>query len=506
MKLKNILLLTGMVLPLGNAFAQYTSDLLRFSQTQQGVTARFRAMGSAQTALGGDLSSLSGNPAGLGMFTRNDLSLTTDFSSVTANSTYLATSTSAQKEKLGFNQAGAVFHLAIPRPRGSDLTRGWLGLNFGIGYNRTNNFNLDNRYGGTNTRSTFADFIAGSAAGYSGPSALADESLEGMAYDSFLIDYSNGFFATTNTPNSQLSSSFYTGGQSELNLAVGANYSNQLYIGGSISLTSINFTADKEFTESGKTAPYATQPAQLIGAGYRLDYHSSQVTDGSGINAKLGLIYRASPAVRLGLNFVSPTWYTVDDDYAEGIETRYTPATGSAYAPYTYNDADYPSSYSFRSPYKVSGGISVVVGGTGLITGDAEYVDYSSIHFSSDDRPTTTFMNKDIKNAFQPATNFRVGGELKISSLTMLRAGYNTAGNPYKEADYSSEIISAGIGYRKNNFYADFTYANSTTRYNTRPYVISQDLSYYNQTGPGEAADIEEKRNNFYVTFGIRFK
>ena len=48
--------------------AQIIDDVLRFSQSDRGATARFKAMGNAQTALGGDLSSLSGNPAGLGFF------------------------------------------------------------------------------------------------------------------------------------------------------------------------------------------------------------------------------------------------------------------------------------------------------------------------------------------------------------------------------------------------------------------------------------------------------
>lgn len=48
------------------AQGQYLQDVLRFSQPEQGATARFKGLGNAQTALGGDLSSISGNPAGLG--------------------------------------------------------------------------------------------------------------------------------------------------------------------------------------------------------------------------------------------------------------------------------------------------------------------------------------------------------------------------------------------------------------------------------------------------------
>ena len=53
----------------------YYRDALIFSQsnTAFGSTARIQAIGGAQVALGGDLSSISSNPAGLGFFNRVSL-------------------------------------------------------------------------------------------------------------------------------------------------------------------------------------------------------------------------------------------------------------------------------------------------------------------------------------------------------------------------------------------------------------------------------------------------
>ncbi|MBE3085421.1 MAG: UPF0164 family protein, partial [Bacteroidetes bacterium] len=56
-------------------FAQNVDDALRYSQVFYGGTARFMSMGGAFTALGGDMSSLSQNPAGIGVFRSSELTI-----------------------------------------------------------------------------------------------------------------------------------------------------------------------------------------------------------------------------------------------------------------------------------------------------------------------------------------------------------------------------------------------------------------------------------------------
>ena len=50
--------------------AQYVSDGLRYSSGETQGTARFKAMGGAFGALGGDISAISINPAGAAIFKR----------------------------------------------------------------------------------------------------------------------------------------------------------------------------------------------------------------------------------------------------------------------------------------------------------------------------------------------------------------------------------------------------------------------------------------------------
>ncbi len=507
MKLKYNFLLLVFFLSANSVFAQYAEDALRFSETEQGATARLRALGSAQNALGGDISSLSGNPAGLGFFTRSDISLTTDFTNSKVRGLYLGASTDTQKDKLGLTYLGAVWHRTVRKPKGADLNSGWLGFNFGLSYNKTNNFNSTVEYGGNNPTNSYADYLADISDPYlknGDQKALPAGSLQDMAYQSFLIEYDPaGYFPTTELNSSQRNSTFHSGSQSEVNLAFGGNYSNKLYVGASLGLSSINYNADREFNEGGNNRTFTGQDPWFINGKYSLSYLSSQVTEGAGLNLKAGLIYRPVSNVRLGFNFLSPTWYSIDDSFAETIETRYRKADGTTIEPYTFDDDVFNYSYRLRTPYKLNGGLAII-SGAGLITGDVEYVDYSTMHFSSDNSEDNRNINQDIRNNYDDALNFRVGGELKLSSV-YLRAGFNSVGNPYLNAKATRNIYSAGLGYRINNFYIDGTYSNTTFKYSASPYKISSDYPDYSKTGAGETATIKNQMGRVFLTVGTRF-
>ena len=60
------------------ASAQGATDGYNFSQTDLKGTARFMSMGGAFGALGGDLSTLSQNPAGIGVYRHSEIGFTVD--------------------------------------------------------------------------------------------------------------------------------------------------------------------------------------------------------------------------------------------------------------------------------------------------------------------------------------------------------------------------------------------------------------------------------------------
>ncbi len=513
MKVKNIVFLAVLITVSSKSFAQYEADVLHFSQSEQGSSSRFKGLGNAQTALGGDVSSLASNPAGLGLFTRSEFNLTSDFNMSDIKSEYLNQSSDSQKNRLGLNQAGAVFYSPLLRYKGNDLQTGWLSINYGIAYNKTNNFNSTIDYSGQNPKSSIADYIsdiASSNLNAGDPSvntnALPKGSLQRMAYNNYLIQYDpSGYFPTTSLNNNQRNIVYHTGSQSEINFGIGANYSNQLYVGVSLGLASLDYNSSRTFIESGNNRTYSGQPADFINGTYKLTYSSDQLTKGSGLNAKLGLIYRATNSIRLGFNFITPTWYHVADSFSEALDTHYNKENGSAITPPYTNDPElYDSEYDLRTPYHVNGGIAVIIGNQGLISGDVEYVDYSSINFSSSDKIASKNMTNYIRDNYRDAVNFRLGGEYKIDKIS-LRAGYNSSGTPFKGSNYLTQISSAGIGYRSNIFYLDVTYQNISSQSSNTPYTISKDYADFATTGAGEAALLKDTRNNVSLTIGARF-
>lgn len=512
MNFKQILLLTALFAAGSPVFAQYATDAFRFSQFQPGASARFKAMGSAQTAVGGDIGSLSSNPAGLGLFTKSEFNFSADFSNWQVKSQYIGQTTEAKKDRLGIDQIGGVFYNPTARSKGEDLKTGWLSFNYGVSYNKTNNFNTTIDYSGTNPGSSIADYFSDLASVYLGAgnpasnnNALPANSLEKMAYRNFLIEYDpSGYFPTTSLNNSQRNLVYRTGSQSEVNFGAGANYSNQFYVGASIALASLNYNDDRQFTESGNNRTFIGQQPEFIGGTYNITYNNNQITTGSGVNGKIGVIYRATNAVRVGLSFISPTWLQVSDSFSEALNTRYTRANGGTIPPYTNNPQIYDTDYTLRTPFRVNGGLSAIISQQGLVSADIEYVDYSSVNFKSNDRAADQNTNDDIRDRYKAAVTLRLGGEYKINNM-MLRGGYNRSGSPFRNMDVATDVLSAGIGFRSEILYVDLAYQNATVSTTNTPYVISPQYPDFQFTGPGESATLRNTSNNVFLTVGARF-
>lgn len=78
--MKTLYILPVLLLSAFWGFSQTTADIVRFSQSTNFGTARSTAMSGAFGALGGDLSTFSTNPAGIGVFRKSEVSITPSFS------------------------------------------------------------------------------------------------------------------------------------------------------------------------------------------------------------------------------------------------------------------------------------------------------------------------------------------------------------------------------------------------------------------------------------------
>lgn len=489
--------------------AQYMEDIRRYSQSEQGATARFKGLGNAQTALGGDISSISGNPAGLGFFSQSDISLSLDYLNDHNQATYFGEKSRNSVDKLGINQLGAVFNLPTRRAIGSNLTAGWLNFNIGVGYTRTNNFNTTLGYTGINPESSIADFMA------SGRGNVFND----FGWEAGMIDeHASGYdIPMTTLDNVQTVFNREEGFQSETNLSFGANYNNQFYLGASIGFTRVNHRVNYVFMEKGWIEDvgyiYSQNPSSrfvnpsngdydiynpLLESAYDYDDENWSDTRGNGFNAKLGFIYKPVSQLQVGVTATTPTWYNLTNEYTDyyGI-TNYL-LNG------TEDGLEYPEEtsyfdYNLRTPYRLNGGVAVLFG-SGLISADIEYVDYTSMHFSSTDVQTDDNMNNDILNTYKSAVNFRIGGEYMIAPDLLIRAGYGHSGGPYRAFESNLQTVSAGLGYRINNVYFDLAYQNLAQKYSLSPYVLDDPNG-----PPSPIVDVSNSRNSVFLTAGFKF-
>lgn len=495
MKFRILLSMVVIVAAAGEVHAQYSEDALRFSRSQWGGTARFKAIG-AQTSIGGDLSSVGGNPAGIGFFTRSELSFTPEFNSYNNSAQYLGQQTMVRGDKLGIANASIVFNTRVGKPKGARLDQGWLGLNFGLGYNKTQTFNSNTSYSGTNPTNSISDYFSELAtSNYGSPSSIKTGSLERMAYDNYLIGYDRPgkyYFPETDVNNLQTKNETRIGNQSEVNFAVGTNYSNQFYVGASVNITSLSYTTSDSYKETGFNVTENNN--------YDLSYRQSQFTQGSGVNAKIGAIYKPNKSIRLGAVLESPTWYTIDDSYSEALDTKYGKNKVDSQF---LNDAQvYDFTYKLRTPLKLSTGIGYFFSDKGFISADIDYVDYSTINFSETnnaDRTVIADNNKAVLAKYKSAINYRIGAEYKLDKL-MLRAGYGVQGDPYQNSvdnNFKVNTYSGGLGYRINGYYIDLSYQKVMFNSDKWPYSLNNNTQ--------SIAKVSNERNNVFLTIGSRF-
>lgn len=529
MTIKKLLFGTAFLLgAAGTTQAQYTRDVLLFSQGDNGGTARFKAMGNASTALGGDISSITNNPAGLGYFNQSDISVTGRYLNNKNKTNYFGQNSNSSKNNFNLDNAGIVFHLPSYR-NGGNLEKGWLNFNVGIAYNR--NYVYDNRleYRGVNTDNSithsFADRLAteGNAGGwgqdfYKNSFMVDDDPNNSQDFYPIAIGKKMGSYPG----NEQVNSVYEKGSKSESVLSFGANYSNKLYLGASLGFTSFRYSTGNLFTEYGQTMTEAQLTAynsksvflnpknpeyQYLDNDYELFETYNQITDGTGIDFKLGMIYKFTPTFSMGFTAKSPTFMNIKDDSENYTKINYfLPNANEARAQFITNDKIGVSSweYNMNTPYRLSLGASQLFS-RGLITADVEWADYAAIRYKDaggynklqEDR-----MNQSIKDTYQGAINARIGGEVLFDNVFSGRAGFNYSGNPYKNADYTDYTGSLGVGAKLGRgMYIDLTGAYNAVNFKENPYII--DEAHWKSSSP--LADIKNQRTSVILTIGSKF-
>lgn len=470
------------------SFGQYVDQALMFSQQNYGSTARSKAMGNAFGAIGGDFSSLSINPAGIGIYLRSEVTGTLNIIGINnTESTYQGNITDDRNNNFGFRNFGYV--MANPVQGGGS---GLVSFNFGIGFNKLNNFNQNMSVGAFGSPHSRMDVFAQNSYGIPKVDYYAENDPyrngtpweSKLAWENYLISLDpaktdNSYFSIL-LPNELVDQSLVInneGYNNEYIASFGANFNHQLYLGATFGMQDLYYNESKTYSEDGEF-------------GY-FDYYSTARTRGFGYNLKFGIIYRPVPALRLGAAIHTPTFFDIKEEFSSVMSSNLKNVSTAANGPHREESILGDYQYKMDSPMRAIGSFAYQFGKKGMISFDYEYVDYSKMKLRNGrDGYNFSPENTDMKTIYQPVSNLRFGAELKPTDELSLRAGYELFGNPYKSyaynspqpnKDFSYNTINAGIGYRINNVSFDISYTlGSKTDYNFI-YPSNDPVKYNNQ-------------------------
>ncbi len=509
------------------ATAQGTFDVLKMSETQLNGTSRYMSMAGAFGALGGDVSAISQNPGGIGVYRKSDIS-------VTMNLNFLSSKTPGGDKltntKFWFNNVGYVGSMKID----SDFFKYF---NWGFSFNRINSF--QRRYqGGYNVNNSLTNKIAQnltdgnwteedlSVDNYSGNIYYDSNApwLGILAYQSYLLNpNSDGSLQGLATNGTTGSANYYVdekGHTDEYNITLGGNFKNTVYWGINFGITDLDFDSYQYYGEDLDNAMiydyrFNDGSTTLGYAGY--DFQSYQETRGTGYNFKMGVIVKPINQLRIGAAFHTPTYYDMKDLYKvqSGFDLQVNGDDNLFQGNTETGEEGYYDEYRYtiKTPWRFIGSLAVVPSSKGMISMDYEYVGANTMRCGDEGGHNYADTEQKIKDQLQASHILRVGAEYRATQNLSLRAGYSYQTSPVKDAvkgvsnnnvdvvssnymyqyDKSNQYITCGLGYRYKSFYADAAYVHQTR--------TSQYHAY-----PGEQGEeVKDNKNKIALTIGFRF-
>ena len=514
------------------------STFVSLSQRESAGTARSMAMGGAFTSLGGDMASFGYNPAGFGMYQRNEISVSLGLG-VSRALNYNAYNNGANSStRFSINNFGASFQVY-------EGTGKLTAVNFAFGYNKVADYNYNLSTQSLPTVSSLADAFADMANG-GGLTINSDNKITDsrgyydyemnpyywgtvLAYKSGLINRgSNGWYPDEIAGGAEMTQ--YTslksrGSAGEYSLAFGFNFSNVVYLGASLDIQSIERRQTIYYTEyinygAGAKPNPSEYPYQLRD----FDFNQSMLIDGTGLGAKFGIIVRPVEALRIGFAVHTPTYYSVLYRYSANLSSKAWSAADDPYGwassnGFVYADEETPVLYDkgdfrwrFTTPTRLLAGLSCTIGQYAVISADYEYDAYRGLKLNY--APTDPgYDNSLFRNSLKGVHIVRAGIEAKPTPWLSLRVGggYKT-GILRPNYDYvalsepiddTSWYASAGLGFRLGKVTSiDLAYQYRNIRYSDY-YAYRTQLGAIPNASPLYGLDI--MKHNIAMTFAFRF-
>ncbi|TCN51474.1 transporter [Flavobacterium circumlabens] len=502
--MKKILFLFVTGLCFSVSYSQEVSDAVRYAQDNLTGTARFRAMGGAFGAVGGDLSSLSVNPAGSAIFANNQTGVTLSNQSIKNNSNYFGTHTSDNKNSFLLNQAGGVFVFHDRNPNSN-----WKKIAIGASYENTNNFDNNTVSVGTNPTNSIDKYFLAYANGdplKNNGVRLGD--IKNMPYTDQTYKQQQAYFGgegyvinpvtnddnntqyTTNVPAGgnyyQENEVYETGYNSKVSFNIATSYKDRLYLGANLNVHVTDYRRTSSFYERNGNPLVAGETIS------NLRFNNDQYTYGNGFSFQLGAIAKVTESFRLGLAYESNTWYELYDEISQSLNTTTETSGGQS-----FNNTVNPKivnvyePYTLQTPGKTTFSAAYVFGKSGLISVDYAIKDYGNTKYKPTSDAGFRGLNNQISDDLTSTGELRVGAEYKIKQLS-LRGGYRFEGSPYKDGTTIGDLTSysGGLGYNFGTTKVDLAYS----------YLERKSNQGFFAQGFTDGVNISSKLNNVSLT------
>lgn len=542
---KMFLAVIGLCLTLVPVTAQTVYDAAKIADKDLNGTARFVGMGGAMSALGGDISTISTNPAGIGIYRSHDVMTSFSLSSFGTDANYMGNNLSTSKMKGSYDNLGFVLSTKI----GNKTTLRY--VNFGFNYHKSNSFYGNMEMGGDLGNQSQSYYMAQQAAGIEswGNSPYTDVNigwLSVLGYDGWLItdittdktgtpyldEDGNQINDVNGNPLYRTPGVYYglydngnasyrseqRGGIEQYDFNISFNIKDRVYLGLTLGAYSVDYNKYTTYGESYENGEYysLTNNNQIVGAGF---------------DVKVGAIIRPfeySP-LRVGLAVHTPTFYSLDYKTRAYVESSlYDPVTGkneaASVATENIVDGDMIREFRLQTPWLYNVSLGYTIGNSWALGAEYEYQDYSSMEFRDPQGFSDSFEFENSTTAMLKGVHtFRAGLEYKVIPQFAIRAGYNYRSALFNkdafkdlpinsiqtDTDFSNtqalNNYTVGIGYRGSMFYADLAYKFTSCKSDFYPFVnMNQTDNVLEITSP-EATKVTDSRSQVLLTLGVRF-
>lgn len=490
-------------------------------------TARYVGMGGAMEALGADISTIGTNPAGIGMFRRNQVSGSFGLVIQPDGKSFA----DGSKTNASFDQLGFVY---------SQRTGRSSFINMAFNYHKSRNFNYvlsafnTALNGSSQNRQTAIKAISGDLDAY----PYGENVVDWLYLESRMIEDEKNNVYTVDADSYVLDRA-QTGYIGEYDLNLSGNINNRVYLGLTVGFKDVHYKAQTSYVEALVSYSDPNRDYVCITDNHKIT--------GNGFDLKAGVIVRPieeSP-FRFGLSIATPTFYKLT---TQNFSTIMYDATKNGLV-YDYSmDTNDKADFRFNTPWKFGLSAGHTINNELALGVSYEYADYSTndmrvitgagydwygqYYDNSDSDP---LMEQHTKRTLKGVSTIKAGAEYKIDKNVAVRVGYNYVSPMYKTdgvrdltlnspgaymastTDYtnwkSTNRITAGVGLTFDQFRIDLAYQYQTRQGDFYPYMNGLSAQYISdETGKLETLSnhcnpvtVKDNRHQLLCTLSYSF-